>query len=331
MRRSATTPQLLWTGIRRALGATAGAALAVMASGGSVGASGLAHLTAATASDLYVAVVVDFGGANGAPGDIATCVKVPPGSTDADALTAAVGSGNLGYAPSGLLCVIDGVPQSGIADCNATSGGEYYFWSYWNGTAGSWSYASRGPAATLVTPGDVEGWRYQNPGPANASAPSPATAADFSRICPAEYVSSPGATTTTSLPASGGHTPAPAAAGGPAAAPTTTTSATASGPTKPATSRGTPTTTSPRSAPALAGHPTTTTPSRVRDRAPPAGSNAADGSHAAHALGPTAHPSSPGSNWLVPLLVGLLVVGLGVAAAIRWRRRPVDTQVPEDP
>ncbi len=51
-------------------------------------------------NDVYVAVVVDFGGGS-APQSIVKCVPVPSNGHDADALAAAVGSGN-GSTTTGL-------------------------------------------------------------------------------------------------------------------------------------------------------------------------------------------------------------------------------------
>jgi hypothetical protein len=243
-------------------------------------------------------------------------VKVPQGSTDADALVAAVGQSNLSYAPSGLLCAIDNYPANGVAECNASANGEFFFWSYWDGKAGSWSYASAGPASTLATPGDVEGWRYQDPGPANSSAPQPSPAPDFSSLCPAEYANAPATATTTptthtTAPAVHGAQSTPAVAGGGA-----------KGPGGAASAAG-PTTTMP-GGPASADPTTTTAPASSAGGQPTRPSLRHDAGNAAHALGPLHHTSPSGGNWLVPLLVGLLIVGLGLAAVRRWRRRPAD-------
>ena len=60
-------------------------------------------------NDVYVAVVVDFG--NGSSmSTVSKCVPVASSAHDADALAAAVGSGNVSYATSGLLCAIDNYP-----------------------------------------------------------------------------------------------------------------------------------------------------------------------------------------------------------------------------
>lgn len=306
----------------RTAGLLGGAALGALLPAGPAAATGLARLAAATTADLYVAVVIDFGGAKGAPQNIATCVKVPQGDTDTDALVAAVGQSNLAYAPSGLLCGIDSIPANAIANCNAASDGEYYFWSYWNGKNGSWSYAQAGPSSTLATPGDVEGWRYQDPGPASSSAPTPGVAPNFSQFCPAEYASTQSPTTTT-------PTTVPGASHGSQTAPTTPSSSVSTTPRNPAApSVGAHTSTPVTNAPASSRHTstsTTPTSSPRTNRGPPDTSPATSGHGSVRALGPLRHTNSPGADWLVPLLVGLLVIGLGIAAAVRWRRRPTSS------
>ena len=139
-----------------------GAAAAVLAP---VGPGAFVPLKMAIASassvgnQVYVAVVIDFGGGS-APPTIVKCVPVAPNNHDADALAAAVGSGNVAYSNSGLLCAIDGYPANGVQNCGQSVGsGVYDYWSYWHGSTGSWVYANNGPAEQSVSspPGDVAG------------------------------------------------------------------------------------------------------------------------------------------------------------------------------
>src|SRR5262249_10785949 len=60
-------------------------------------------------NDVYVAVVVDFGNGSGMT-TVSKCVPVASSARDSDALAAAVGSSNVSYAASGLLCAIDNYP-----------------------------------------------------------------------------------------------------------------------------------------------------------------------------------------------------------------------------
>jgi hypothetical protein len=179
---------------------------------GPAGAAGLEHLVAAAASDVYVAVVVQFGSGAGAPAPVVACVKVPQGSTDADALAAAVGQSNVGYSNSGLLCAIDNFPANGVANCTATSNQDYYYWSYWHGATGTWSYANNGPAEQLASTGDVQGWRFQDPGPAGPSAPAPSTAPSYATIC-AGAVDTTATTGAPVTPSSGSQHPGQTASG----------------------------------------------------------------------------------------------------------------------
>ncbi len=273
---------------------------------------------AGAATEVGVAFVLDFGGARG---QVVGCVHVPASDNGYYALAAFTEQEHLAaptYNASGLLCSIGGIPASG---CGEPAGGAYIFWAYFLGGTGTWMYANRGASAP-VTPGDVEGWRFEDPGPDNPKAPKPRTAPDYASIC------EPSTTTTTSTPT---QTTTPTFA-----APTSTT-----GPT---------TTTAPsgHGAPA-ASTATTILPSNavVTTTAPPAGSGprrapatgtvpataehtststSAPGSSGGHteALGSTpasAHPA--GGSGTTPLIVGgILVAALAVASVLRWRRRP---------
>ena len=126
-------------------------------------------------NDVYVAVVVDFG--NGSTmTTVSKCVPVASNAHDADALAAAVGSDNVAYASSGLLCAIDNYPTNGVQNCGESVGsGDFDYWSYWHGATGSWVYANDGPAEQSVSSpsDDVEGWRFQLNEPDTASDPRP--------------------------------------------------------------------------------------------------------------------------------------------------------------
>ena len=102
-------------------------------------------------NDVYVAVVVDFG--NGSTmSSVSKCVPVASNAHDADALAAAVGSDNVAYASSGLLCAIDNYPANGVQNCGESVGsGDYDYWSYWHGATGTWVYANDGPGEQPVS------------------------------------------------------------------------------------------------------------------------------------------------------------------------------------
>ena len=105
-------------------------------------------------NDVYVAVVVDFGNGSSMT-TVSKCVPVASNAHDADALAAAVGSDNVAYASSGLLCAIDNYPANGVQNCGESVGsGDYDYWSYWHGATGSWVYANDGPGGAVgVQPG----------------------------------------------------------------------------------------------------------------------------------------------------------------------------------
>ena len=186
-------------------------------------------------NDVYVAVVVDFGNGSSMT-TVSKCVPVASNAHDADALAAAVGSANVAYSSSGLLCAIDNLPANGVQNCGQSVGnGQYDYWSYWHGAAGTWVYASNGPAEQSVSnpSDDVEGLRFQTDEPASSSDPAPAVAASYTQICnastevpPTQTSSAPATTTTTAgTSAAPSVTPTTAKSGSGSGAATTTTTA----------------------------------------------------------------------------------------------------------
>jgi hypothetical protein len=278
-------------------------------------------------NDVYVAVVVDFG--NGSSMSTVTkCVPVASNAHDSDALAAAVGSTNVAYAASGLLCAIDNYPASGVQNCGESAGsGDYDYWSYWHGSTGSWVYASDGPGEQSVSSpaDDVEGWRFQLNEPDNPSSPSPAVTPSYSQICnastevpPPQGSSAPATTTTTAT------TSAPAV--------TPTTATTTPGPGGSATPEPTVST---RSKSGSAATTTTTTVAAGRTSTTTSttdhGGNGEEshGSSASHrsVVASAASDKSSGGPWsnvLPVVLVALVVAALGGFALFRWRRRPAE-------
>jgi hypothetical protein len=281
-------------------------------------------------NDVYVAVVVDFG--NGSSmSTVSKCVPVASSADDADALAAAVGSGNVAYANSGLLCAIDNYPTNGVQNCGESAGsGKYDYWSYWHGSTSSWVYADDGPAEQSVSSpaDDVEGWVFQLDEPDNPTAPAPAVTPSYSQICNASTevpppTSSPAPATTTSTNATAPASVTPTTAktnAGPASAATTSTAVS----TRSKSSGAASTTTT-----AAASGTTTTTPA---DRGPDgiAGGTRNQGSsdgHRSAVASASSHGSSGGgssSNLLPVILIGVVVAALGGFALVRWRRRPAE-------
>ena len=266
-----------------------GAAAAVLAP---VGPGALVPLKMAIASadsvgnDVYVAVVVDFGNGSSMT-TVSKCVPVASNARDSDALAAAVGSSNVSYAGSGLLCAIDNYPANGVQNCGQGAGnGNFDFWSYWHGSSGGWVYANNGPAGQSVSnpANDVEGWRFQNNEPASSSDPPPGMTPSYAQICNASTEVAPAQTP----PAPTSPTTMPGAATAPTTTPTTVRTAAGSGAVTPTTSSagarsksGVATSTTATSAPAPGV--TTTTPASA------AASGAGGGSHGSS----DAHRSRP--------------------------------------
>lgn len=107
---------------------------------------------------IGVRIVVDNNDPSGAD---ATCVDVAAGSSGYDVLVAR--ARQLGRpAPrtdgNGLLCGIDGTPETG---CVEDVDGQFRYWSYWTGRVDgtTWTYSRVGMDARRVQAGDVDGWR----------------------------------------------------------------------------------------------------------------------------------------------------------------------------
>ena len=280
-------------------------------------------------NDVYVAVVVDFG--NGSSmSTVSKCVPVASSADDADALAAAVGSGNVAYANSGLLCAIDNYPANGVQNCGESAGsGKYDYWSYWQGSTGSWVYADDGPAEQSVSSpaDDVEGWMFQLDEPDNPTAPAPAVTPTYSQICnastevPPPASSPPPATTTTTnatAPASVTPTTAKTNAGPAPAATTSTAVSTRSKSTGVASTTTTATSNTTTTTPADGGRDGTAGGTRKQ--------GSSDG-HRPAVAGAPPHGSSGGDssgNLLPVILVAAVVAALGGFALVRWRRRPAE-------
>ena len=260
---------------------------------------------AGAATEVAVAFVVDLGPSGG---EVTGCVRVPASDNRYQALGAFLSQKGLAqptYAASGLLCSINGIPASG---CGETVPGGYIYWAYYVGSGSRWIYSSTGAAAP-VGPADVEGWRFQDPGTGHPNDPPPATKPRYAAICPTP----PPPTTTTTRPhhGGGGHTTTTR----PAATTTTTAKGKATGATTTTTTRP----------PTVAGI----------NASPLAGSSAGNSSDGSTAdTTDTTFPPDPvvktapattvrtGPGLASVALAVLLTLGLGVAALVRWRRRP---------
>jgi len=285
----------------------------------------------AVGNDVYVAVVVDFG-SGASMTSVSKCVPVASNAHDADALAAAVGSDNVAYASSGLLCAIDNYPANGVQNCGQSVGsGDYDYWSYWHGATGSWVYANDGPAEQSVSSpaDDVEGWRFQVNEPDTAAGPVPGVAPSYASICnastevpPPQGPSAPTTTTTTTsaAPIASSVTPTTAKTGT-SAAPGATTSTAVSTKSKPGKALATTTST------AAGEAPTTTPASGGSDGTNPTGSHGSSDARRSAVASASARGSSggaPSSNLVPVILVAVVVAALGGFALFRWRRRPAE-------
>ena len=272
-------------------------------------------------------VVVDDG--SGTPLTVSG-VNVDPGTTnDLQAMSEA------GESPtqndSGLVCQINNYPADGLSNCLAAKKGQFFYWSYWQGDpeTNTWTYASAGPASHDVSAGQayVEGWRYQDPGPDNPTAPPPSIspAAAFIDTCQSTT------TTTTTSGGGGGSSGGGSGSGAPAPSTATTTAPTAQPATASATGSVSPhagndghagtTTTSPKNSPSTSTSSSTTsstvlsTVALPKARTSPTKLAAADAS--SHGQG--------GGDPVLPIVIVAVVIGLlGGVAWFRWRRRPAE-------
>jgi hypothetical protein len=284
-------------------------------------------VAASAAQEIYVAVVIDFGNGS-AP--IVKCEPVAVGATDADALAeAAGGTTQVGYNNAGLLCSIDDYPAHGVQNCTKTKHGEFYFWSYWHGATGQWEYADNGPGEQTAAVGDVEGWRYQDPGPASPAAPSPSVTPDYDTICGAS-VDPTTTTTTTTVPASTTPTTTGSLAAGSTAPPSSTVpGGTTNGSSSHSTSRPSTTKLVPGTTTMVKGSTTTSAPkgtaitSTSSTGGHPAKDTSVTGRSHREALGHGPRGAGGSGGALLPvLLVSGIIMALAALAVVRWRRRP---------
>ncbi len=284
----------------------------------------------AAASEVRVAFVVDFKGSVHAS---VGCVKVPASDNGYEALAAFTAQQHEQaptYNNTGLLCSINDIPKSG---CGQEVSDGYIYWSYWEAVAGKWQYADAG-AFGAVTNGEVQGWRFQDPGKANPSDPPPTTPADFAAIC--SSASSPTTTTTTTTTRAtsvGASTTTTAVSTNPTPGTDPSVSSqgksNGSGPTSTSSSgKGA----SSPGAKGVAGRSTRTTdpPTKAPESKPGKRGSASStstspsgGTHTQALSASATDDRSGGRDSAVPLIIGtLFILALLLVAVIRWRRRP---------
>lgn len=81
-----------------------------------------------------------------------------------------------------VLSVVLGAAIS-IAATPPAHAAAYRFWSYWQVTGGTWSFAQAGPGAVLPADGSVEGWRFGVTTTAGAADAAPRIEPSFETLC----------------------------------------------------------------------------------------------------------------------------------------------------
>lgn len=262
------------------------ATLAVVGATALLGLLGLQSAAPASAATDCVAVLVDF---RRLGGEVRTgCAQGDPGNG-----LQALAKAGFSYTPrprDGLICQVDGTPA-----CADTTSSTY--WSYWYRSPGSstWVYANQGAGTHDPRPGSTEAWVWQDGGRKQP----PALAA--SSICP-QLKTSPRPTSAAPQPTKATATRKSTA---PSSEPGRTTSA-----RHPSAK--------PKPTPATATRVPSASPSATRS-SEPAGS--ATASTTAPALGDVDDDFGGAISGSVGLaLGGVLVAGLGTAAALRARK-----------
>lgn len=152
-----------------------------------------ANVSAHAATTVCVGVVVQRD--TGSTPHPRACIEVTAGASGSDVLAARarkLGTPAPRYDSSGLLCAIDGYPETGCAERDANG---YRYWSYWHHTGGTWGYANTGPSSYEVRDGDgdgdpdLEGWRFQDGGSESAAAAPPG--ATYDSVCPPKATPTP--------------------------------------------------------------------------------------------------------------------------------------------
>ena len=243
---------------------------------------------AAATKTICVGLVVD---ARPLGGPLASdCTTVPDGSSGYDVLRKA--GHTVGFRHDGLICTIDNRPADGCAAIDAA-----HYWAYFHREPGdsSWTYSNEGATTYEPENGETEGWIWRD---ADMAKPPNIP---YSTICPQESSQSPAPS-----PSPRPHrTAAPDPSGPTRSQPATVSTHT---PTDAPSAHVTETRHLRRpvtASPSAAALPTPTTSASTRIVSSADTSDDSDSSGPPYAL----------------LAGAVAVVGLGGAAAWRWRRR----------
>ncbi|MFF4650505.1 SCO2322 family protein [Streptomyces sp. NPDC001380] len=79
-----------------------------------------------------------------------------------------------------VLAAAAALPLLAAAPAQATG---YRYWSFWDGSSGSWTYQQQGPATYRPQDGGVDGWRFAVSPDGGSGAARPRAAAGFAAVC----------------------------------------------------------------------------------------------------------------------------------------------------
>jgi hypothetical protein len=310
-----------------ALLAIALVSIAVVSSGAVNLPGGVPRDCAFADSAVRVGVVIDFGvlvDEQHAPASVgSSCTAVDDGANGFQILDASHHTYTVNG--SGLLCAIDGFPNTG--ECGTRTATGYRYWAYFHGSSGGWTYSGQGPGDFQAHASEVEGWRFVE-GKGNPTDPAPRGPHDPAQVCPPvpttkppvvtnPLPSIPGNATTTpaSVPRPGGNASTPPSAASPGGATTTVAAGEPAAGIDPET--GSPGSVPDGDATAPEGEDDDRS---VGSTAPDSGDGTDPGTERGDvALASTPSSSSGSGVPVAAILVVVLIAGFGGAAALRFR------------
>ncbi len=82
-----------------------------------------------------------------------------------------------------LIATATTVAGLALACAPAAQASAYRYWTYWQAPAGSWEFATAGPASLVPVDGSVEGWRFAVTTQSGAPSDAPRVEPTFDDIC----------------------------------------------------------------------------------------------------------------------------------------------------
>jgi hypothetical protein len=71
----------------------------------------------------------------------------------------------------------------GLVTAPAANAAAFRYWTFWEGSGSTWTFATQGPATSVPVDGAVEGWRFAVTTQAGTGQDIPRVAPDFATIC----------------------------------------------------------------------------------------------------------------------------------------------------